>query len=254
MQILIIEDEQLAAERMAELLNLYDKTIEIVNTLGSIQDTVLWLTSNPQPDLIFMDIQLADGLCFDIFDRATLECPVIFTTAYQKYAIKAFKVNSVDYLLKPIDFSELKNAIEKFHKRFRHINKSPVIHAGIIQNVRKMLTSPYKNRFIIKIGGHLKSIPTDEILYFFSLEKTTNIYTSDSRRFIIDYSLGHLMGLLDNEKFFRINRKNIINRYAISDIVVYSKSRLKVKLINQGEGDLIVSRDKVNAFKKWLDE
>lgn len=254
MQVLIIEDEQLAAERMVELLNLYDKTIEVAETFDSIKNSVQWLTNNPQPNLIFMDIQLADGLCFDIFEQVTLECPVIFTTAYEEYAIKAFKVNSVDYLLKPIDFSELKTSIEKFQKHFQVLNQASIIQSDLIQSVKKMLLRPYKNRFVIKVGEHLKSVSTDEILYFFSLEKTTNIYTSNSKKFIVDYSLDHLTGLLDNEKFFRVSRKHIINRDAISDIIVYSKSRLKVKLINQGEDDLIVSRDKVNAFKKWLDE
>ncbi|MBT3385939.1 MAG: response regulator transcription factor [Prolixibacteraceae bacterium] len=254
MKVLIIEDEQLAAERMVELLNLYDKSIEIIETFDSVKDSVQWLTNTPQPDLIFMDIQLADGLCFDIFEQVVLECPVIFTTAYEEYAIKAFKVNSVDYLLKPIDFSELKNSIEKFQKHFQISNQPLIIHSDIIQNVKKLLSRPSKNRFVIKVGEHLKSVSTDDILYFFSQEKTTNIFTSKSKKFIVDYSLDHLKGLLDDEKFFRISRKYIINRDAISDIIVYSKSRLKVKLINQEEDDLIVSRDKVNAFKKWLDE
>ena len=254
MKVLIIEDEQLAAERMVELLNLYDKSIEIIETFDSVKDSVQWLTNTPQPDLIFMDIQLADGLCFDIFEQVVLECPVIFTTAYEEYAIKAFKVNSVDYLLKPIDFSELKNSIEKFQKHFQISNQPLIIHSDIIQNVKKLLSKPCINRLVIKVGEHLKSVSTDDILYFFSQEKTTNIFTSKSKKFIVDYSLDHLKGLLDDEKFFRISRKYIINRDAISDIIVYSKSRLKVKLINQEEDDLIVSRDKVNAFKKWLDE
>ncbi len=254
MKVLIIEDEQLAAERMIELLHLYDKSIEIVKTFDSVKDSVEWLVNNPQPNLIFMDIQLADGLCFDIFERVTLECPVIFTTAYEEYAIKAFKVNSVDYLLKPIDFLELKSSIEKFQKHFQISNQAAIIHTDIIRSVKKMLTRPSKNRFVIKVGEHLKSVSTDEIIYFFSQEKTTNIFTSKSKIFIVDYSLDHLTGLLDDEKFFRISRKYIINRDAISDIIIYSKSRLKVKLINQEEDDLIVSRDKVNTFKKWLDK
>jgi two-component system, LytTR family, response regulator len=254
MKVLIIEDEYLAAERMVELLFQYDKSIEVADTLDSIKDVVVWLKSNAQPDLIFMDIQLADGLCFDIFAKVSVESPVIFTTAYEEYAIRAFKVNSVDYLLKPIDSLELKAALEKFRKQFSIQKEVPVLSDNLIQSIKKMLAKPIKNRFIIKVGDHLKSVLTDEILYFFSLEKTTNFYTIDSRTYIIDYSLDHLMEIIDNEKFFRVSRKNIISREAIADIVVYSKSQLKIKLKNPANEALIVSREKVNAFKKWLDE
>ncbi|NQU88149.1 MAG: response regulator transcription factor [Mariniphaga sp.] len=253
MKVLIIEDEQLAAERMVELLQLYDKTIEVTSILDSVKDVVLWLNSNPNPDLIFMDIQLSDGLCFDIFKKTNIESPVIFTTAFQEYAIKAFKVNSVDYLLKPIDFSELKSAIEKFRKHFQAEKGIPVLHEDIINSVKQMLEKPHKTRFIIKIGEHLRPVKTEEIHYFFSLDKTTNICTSDAKLYIIDYSLDNLMELIDNDQFFRINRQNIVNRDAISDIVMYSKNRLKIKLITAGQEPLIISRDKVNSFKVWLD-
>lgn len=253
MKVLILEDEHPALERMTELLYLYDNTIEIEATFDSVKDIVLWLKSNPQPELIFMDIQVADGLCFDIFDQVKVTSPVIFTTAYQEYAIQAFKVNSIDYLLKPIDFSELKNAMEKFNTLFQTRKDIPVINDEVILRVRKMLKNPYKTRFVIKIGEHLRSVSTDEIQYFFSLDKTTNIYTSENRTLIIDYSLDHIMELIDKDKFFRINRKNIINRDAISDIVMFSKSRLKVRLKTPTQEPLIVSRDKVNDFKNWLD-
>ena len=253
MQVLILEDEQPALERMTELLYLYDKTIEIESTFDSVKDIVQWLRSNSQPDLIFMDIQVADGLCFDIFNQVNVTSPVIFTTAYQEYAIQAFKVNSIDYLLKPIDFSELRHAMEKFDKLFQARKEIPVINDEIILRVRKMLENPYKTRFVIKVGEHLRSIATDDIQYFFSLDKTTNICTSENRTLIIDYSLDHIMGMVDKEKFFRINRKNIINREAISDIIMFSKSRLKVRLKTPTPEPLIVSRDKVNDFKYWLD-
>jgi len=253
MKVLVIEDEQPAANRMVELLQAYDKTVEIAEVLDSVKDVVFWFQKNPQPDLVFMDIQLADGLSFDIFQKVNIESPVIFTTAYQEYAIKAFKVNSVDYLLKPIDLSELKSAIDKYKKLFTEKSKTPVLHNDIIASVRQMLEKPYKNRFIIKIGEHLRPVATSDIHYFFSEAKATNLCTTDARIYIIDYSLDQLMELLDPGQFFRVSRQNIVNRDAIADIVVYSKTRLKIKLITPGQEPLIVSRDKVNKFKEWLD-
>jgi two-component system, LytTR family, response regulator len=253
MKVLILEDEQPAVDHLSALLRAYDKTIEISAIFDSVKDVVAWLQTNPSPDLIFMDIQVADGLCFDIFGQVQVLSPVIFTTAYQEYAIRAFKVNSVDYLLKPIDFTELKDAMEKYSRIFSTKSETPAIHPGIIESVKKMLEKPYKNRFVIKVGEHLRSVSTDEIHYFFSSEKTTHICAGENRIFIVDYSLDHIMELVDPDYFFRINRKNIINREAIADIVVYSASRLKIKLKVTEQEPLIVSRDKVNDFKAWLD-
>ena len=253
MRVLILEDEQPALERMVDLLQAYDKTIEIAAVFDSVKDIVEWLRSNPHPDLIFMDIQVADGICFDVFSQVRVQSPVIFTTAYQEYAIKAFKVNSIDYLLKPVDFSELARAMEKFRKLFHDNKDIPVIRQEIIDGVRKMLEKPHKKRFVIKVGEHLRTVSADNILYFFSQNKTTHLCTTDNRILIIDYSLDQLTEIIDNEKFFRINRQYIINRDAISDIVMYSKSRLKIRLKPAGQEPVIVSRDKVNAFKTWLD-
>jgi two-component system, LytTR family, response regulator len=254
MKVLILEDEHLAAERMAELVSRYDPSIEIAGILDSVKDAVLWLKSNPQPGLIFMDIQLADGLSFDIFSRVVVEAPVIFTTAYEEYAIRAFKVNSVDYLLKPIDFNELKVAIDKFRRQAKIRQETPFLPDEILQSVRKMLAKPVKTRFIIKVGDHLKSVEADEAIYFYSQEKITNLVTAEARIYIVDYSLDHLMEIIDNEKFFRTSRQNILNRDAIADIVVYSKNRLKIKLKMAGQEPIIVSRDKVGDFKRWLGE
>lgn len=253
MKVVILEDEQPALERIRELLLKYDDKIEIAAVFDSVKDIVSWLRSNPHPDVIFMDIQVADGLCFEVFGQVQVQSPVIFTTAYQEYAIRAFKVNSVDYLLKPLDFPELKAAMEKFGRHYRTGTGSPFLHEEIIQSVRKMLEKSYKTRFVVKTGEHLKSVSTDDIHLFFSLEKITHICTAENRNYIIDYSLDHIMQLIDGEKFFRINRQNIISRDAISDIVVYSNSRLKIKLRLANRDPLIVSREKVNDFKKWLD-
>ena len=253
MKVLIIEDEEPAAGRMVELLKFYDQAIEIEEILDSVKDAVLWLNSHLPPNLIFMDIQLADGLCFEIFDRADVQAPVVFTTAFQEYAIRAFKVNSIDYLLKPIDFHALKVAIEKFRRYYSDKSKPAILRHDILESVRQMLEKPSKNRFIIKVGEHLRPVSASEIHIFFSLEKATNLCTADARKYIIDYSLDHLMELIDNEKFFRINRKNIINRDAIADIIIYSKNRLKIKLRTPGVEPVIVSRDRVNTFRSWLD-
>lgn len=253
MKVLILEDEQPAVDHLIALLRAFDKSIHILAVFDSVKDVVEFLQTNPLPDLIFMDIQVADGLCFDIFGQVQVQTPVIFTTAYQEYAIRAFKVNSVDYLLKPIDFTELKDAMEKYSRLFGSQNELPVIHPGIIESVKKMIEKPYKNRFVIKVGEHLRSVSADEIYYFFSAEKTTHLCTVENRIFIVDYSLDHITELVDPEKFFRINRKCIVNRDAITDIVVYSTSRLKIKLKTETDEPLIVSRDKVNDFKVWLD-
>lgn len=253
MRILIIEDEQLAAERMVELIRQNDPEAEIAGIIDSVKDASEWLKKQPSPDLIFMDIQLADGLSFEIFNRVKVETPVIFTTAYEEYAIRAFKVNSVDYLLKPIDYDELCTALDKFRKQFAAKKEPAFLPDNILQNVRKMLSKTYKNRFVIRVGEHLRSVEADEIMYFFSQDKITSLVTADGRTYVLDYSLDRLMEMLDGDKFFRTSRQNILNRDAIADIVVYSSNRLKVKLKIAGHEPLIVSRDKVNGLKEWLD-
>jgi DNA-binding LytR/AlgR family response regulator len=252
MKVLILEDEQPAAENMVRLLQAYDKNICIEAVLDSVKDVVTWLRSNPRPDLIFMDIQVADGLCFDIFSQMQVASPVIFTTAYQEYAIRAFKVNSVDYLLKPIDFRELTQAMEKYERLFQGRQEIPVLQDSIINKVRKMLEKPGKQRFVIKVGEHLRTISTGEICLFLSQDKTTSAITCDNRWYAIDYSLDQLMEIIDSSQYFRINRKAIISRDYIADIVIYSSSQLKIRMKVSTEEPLIVSRDKVSTFKSWL--
>jgi two-component system, LytTR family, response regulator len=254
MKILILEDEQPAVDHLTGLLKLYDKSIQLLSVFDSVKDMVEWLQNNPSPDLIFMDIQVADGLCFDIFSKVQVQSPVIFTTAYQEYAIRAFKVNSIDYLLKPIDFAGLKDAMEKYSRLFSSRSELITIHPSIIESVKRMLVKPYKNRFVVKVGEHLRAVSTGDIICFFSRDKTTYLCTCDKRILIIDYSLDQLMELLDPEIFFRISRKNIISRDAISDIVIYSKSRLKIKLKVDLDEPPVVSREKVNQFREWLDK
>ena len=256
MKVLIIEDEKPAANRLATFIHQYDPSIEILERLDSVKKSIAWLSTHALPDLTFIDIQLADGLSFEILEAMPFKAPIIFTTAYDEYAIKAFKVNSVDYLLKPIDFDEFSAAIDKY-KDIYQPGKGSTIPTTVMENLQKamdMLTHPYKARFIVKVGDHIRSVTVEEIAYFFSLEKMTYLQTKKGRRFIIDYPLDRLEEIVDPRQFFRINRKYLIGVEAIQDIVTYSSSRLKLKLIHSDDMDSIVSRDRVQAFKDWLDQ
>lgn len=251
-RVLIVEDEKPAAEWLRNLILKFDPAISILNVIDSVGVAVEWINRNPAPDLVFMDIQLADGLSFEIFERVQVPCPVIFTTAYQEYAIKAFKVNSIDYLLKPISFPELETALQKFDKQFQQA-ASPVVTLELLSKVKEMLRKPFKTRFVIKVGEHLKSIEVEDILFFYSLDKATYLCTRDFKTYLIDYSLDRITEMVDDHQFFRINRKYILSNQSIADIVHYSNSRLKIKLKKPDEESIIVSRDKVAAFKEWLD-
>ena len=252
MNVLIIEDERLAAERLESLIKQYDAEIKIVGTCDSVTSSVKWFNSNPAPDLAFLDIQLSDGLSFEIFDETIVGCPVIFTTAFDEYAIKAFKVNSIDYLLKPIDLDELSGAIEKFKKTQRP-EDIPQQHQ-VFDKVLQMLSHNYKKRFVIKVGEHIRSIPVTDILYFYSYDKATYLHTSENRNYVIDYPLEQLEDLVDPGLFFRVNRKYMIAMNSFEDIISYSNSRLKVELLHSDDQDVIVAREKVKEFKNWLDK
>jgi len=249
MKCLVIEDEKVAALRLLELIKTYDPKIEVLEIIQSVKKAVEWLNNNQAPDLIFMDIQLADGLSFEIFEQSIIKAPVIFTTAYDEYALKAFKVNSIDYLLKPIDQDELNSAIDKFNEN----NTSKEIPTQVFDNILQSLTKNYKIKFVVKVGVHIKVFTIDEIQCFFSMEKYTFLQNNSGRDYAINYSLDQLEDLLDPTRFYRINRKFIVSFSAISDIVSFTNSRLQVKLLSNTSEDLIVSREKVQDFKKWLE-
>jgi DNA-binding LytR/AlgR family response regulator len=249
MNCLIVEDEKVAAERLSGLLKKYDPTIDITGIVQSVKNAVQWLNTHQAPDLIFMDIQLADGLSFEIFEQTVVKTPVVFTTAYDEYALKAFKVNSIDYLLKPISLDELKNAIDKYKEN----NLPKEIPAQIFDSIMQSLTKKYKNKFVIKVGEHIKVFTIDNVQCFYSMEKYTFLQNNSGRDYAINYTLDQLEDLLDPAQFFRINRKFIVSFSAISDIISYSNSRLKVKLNSNESNDSIVSREKVQGFKKWLE-
>ena len=252
MRVLIIEDEVIAAERLQEMILKVIPEVTILGLLDSISSAVDWFGKNEGPDLAFFDIQLADGLSFEIFEQADVSCPVIFTTAYDEYALRAFKVNSIDYLLKPIDHDELKTAIDKYRSIHATTEEAPMSSQNI-DNVLRLLTRQYKSRFVVKVGEHIRSISTDDIICFYSMAKASYIQTSEDRHYVMDHSLEQVEALVDPAHFFRVNRKFIIHLESISDIISYSNSRLKVILKKPTEEEIIVAREKVKDFKSWLE-
>lgn len=249
MIVLIIEDERPAAHKLIRLLEEADPGIEIAGVLKSVEETINWFQNNLPPDLVFMDIQLEDGTCFEIFENYDLKTPVVFTTAYDQYSLKAFKVNSVDYLLKPIDPDELKNAIEKYREFHSETNDF-----GKLESLINQLKPRTKERFLIKVGEHYRSIPTSSINCFYIKERCNFVNADNGKHYAIDYSLDKIEQIVDPVLFFRINRNFIINFSAIKDIIAYSSSRLKIILANWADKDeILVSRERVAKFKKWMD-
>ncbi len=252
MNVLIIEDEPLAAERLASLVKGLHPDVQVHAIVDSVKRSVEWISKNPSVDLIFMDIQLADGLSFEIFEKVEVTAPVIFTTAYNEYALKAFKVNSIDYILKPVDKDELAAAFKKYQSLTQPQTSSNKMMESI-SYAMQMLTKKYKERFVIKVGEHLKSVEVNEILFFFSLEKTSFAQTKDGRKHILDFTLDQLEGLVDPKRYFRINRKYIVSIDCFQDMISYTNSRIKLVLKTSDDNDVIVARERVLEFKEWLD-
>jgi DNA-binding LytR/AlgR family response regulator len=250
MTTIIIEDEKPAARLLQRKLEKLH--IEVGVMLHSVEEAILWFSNNEHPQLIFLDIQLSDGLSFEIFENIDIKSAIIFTTAYDEYALKAFKLNSIDYLLKPIDEEELAIAVTKFKAR---LPKQESLQLDFDQ-IKKMLSNPfeknYKKRFTVKIGQQLKVIPIEEIECFFSENKGTYLHTFDNRNYLIESTLEVLEHELEAQEFFRVSRKFIISLKAIKEILLYSNSRLKVILPTYKEEEVIVSREKVTDFKTWI--
>jgi DNA-binding LytR/AlgR family response regulator len=248
MTTIIIEDEKPAARMLQRKLDKLNIPVQVM--LHSVREAVEWFQQNPHPDLIFLDIQLSDGLSFEIFEKVSIKSPIIFTTAYDEYALRAFKLNSIDYLLKPIVEDDLEIAVEKYKKT---ISTKPAID---MQMIRQLFTSSqapeYKKRFSVKVGDHIKIIPIEEVELFYSEFKGTFIHTFEGRTFLLDTTLESLEKELDPKQFFRISRKYIIGHTALKDIVVYSNSRLKLTLKSYNKEEVIVSRERVGEFKEWL--
>ena len=250
MNVLIIEDEKPAARLLQRKLNKFG--IETNTMLHSVEEAIYWFQNNPHPELIFLDIQLSDGLSFEIFDTIAINSAVIFTTAYDEYALRAFKLNSIDYLLKPIDEDDLEAAIKKFRERQPKQQNFSVD----FDQIKRMLVNPleksYKKRFTVKMGQHLKMINIEDTECFYSENKGTYIHTTDGRNYLLECTLEQLETELDPTQFFRVSRKFIISIKAIKDIVVYTNSRLKIILPTYKEDEVIVSRERVSDFREWL--
>lgn len=251
MNVIIIEDEKPAARRLSRLLAEFD--VDVSTMLHSVQESIEWFQNNPHPDLIFLDIQLSDGLSFEIFDYVDVQSAIIFTTAYDEYALQAFKLNSIDYLLKPIDDEELESAIKKYRALKPETQKLTLD----FEEIKKLLVNPlereYKKRFTIRVGQHLKIINVDEIECFYSENKGTYAVTTDGRNYLLDTTLENLEPELEPKIFFRVSRKFYINVNHVKDIISYTNSRLQIKLNRFSEQEIIVSREKVKDFKSWLE-
>lgn len=250
MKVLIIEDEHFAAEKLTQLLKRVEPEIEILQVLESVEESINWFSTNNSPDLIFMDIQLDDGISFEIFDTVKIDAPIIFTTAFDEYAIRAFKVNSIDYLLKPIEQQALEAAIHKFNKIYSDKKE----FEEKISKVFEQISTKYKSRFFIKIGTRFQSIPVDNICCFFVEERSTFLKTTKGKSYDLDYSLEQLQKMVNPNNFFRVNRNVLVNINCITEIVSYSTNRLNIKLENYSPEGVIVSRDKVSEFKRWMDK
>jgi len=259
---LIVEDEPLAARRLADMLARSPEPVQVLGTAEGVSQTVEMLENGPAPDVLFLDIHLADGLSFEIFEQTPVRCPVIFTTAYDQYALQAFKVNSVDYLLKPIDEEELQVALRKLRARLPAAPAptapafDPALLAQLVQQMQQGAppAASYKTQFVVRVGEHLKVVPLDQIAYFFSLEKATFLQTTEGRKFVVDYTMDQLETLLDPRRFFRLNRAYLAQQSAIQDIIHYTNSRLQTVLKPTApDAQVLVSREKVNVFKSWLD-
>ncbi len=251
MNVIIIEDEKPAARRLNRMLS--DLDINVHTMLHSVRESIEWFHNNEHPDLIFLDIQLSDGLSFEIFDTISIKSAIIFTTAYDEYALKAFKLNSIDYLLKPIDDEELEAAVHKYKEQLPTKKQLQLD----FEDIKKLLINPmdrtYKKRFTTRVGQHLKIFSVEDIECFYSENKGTYLHTTDNRNYLIDTTLEALDEELNPQQFFRVSRKFYININAIKDIISYTNSRLQIKLNHFNEQEIIVARERVKDFKQWLE-
>ncbi len=257
MKVVIVEDEYLASERLAEMVKEYDRRIEIIESFESINETIRFFNNGGHADLVFMDIQLSDGKSFEIFEKADLKVPVIFTTAYDDFMLKAFKTNSVDYLLKPINYKDLRFAIDKYKEFWSKRNQPESMFSFDYQRLASAIEAKddYKKRFLIKVGDRLKFIPVKEVACFYADGKAVYLLEKKGHKYVVDYTLEEVeLEQLDPKKFFRINRKFIVSLESIKEIRSYVNSRLKLILHTPCEYDIIVSREKVNGFKMWIDK
>jgi DNA-binding LytR/AlgR family response regulator len=254
MKVLIVEDEAPAWKRLKKMVESLDSQIEVLDILESVEATVSWLKHQSTPDLIFMDIQLADGLSFEIFEQVEINTPVVFTTAFHEYTLQAFKVNSIDYLLKPISQTDLAQSLNKYQSLKDHLTK--LSNKLDIENLLRSLkdqTKEYKSRFLVKFGERLLSIPTKDIAYFQADSKIVLLITQDNKKYAVDYSLDELELHLDPGQFYRLNRQFITGIASIKNIFNYFSGKLKIQMQPETTEEVLVSREKSSHFKDWLD-
>ncbi|HET9824543.1 MAG TPA: LytTR family DNA-binding domain-containing protein [Chitinophagaceae bacterium] len=252
MKILIVEDEELAVEKLKKTLLAIEKNAEICGVTNSIASTVSWLRNHTAPDLILMDIELSDGQSFEIFSQAEVTSPVVFTTSYDEYAIKAFKVNSVDYLLKPVEEEELKRALDKYRRISAHMQSSVMNVTDLVKELQKQLQTGYRTRFLVKQGQRLISLEVSNIAYFFAEGRLSYAVTWDKQKYIVDFTIEELEGMLDPGQFFRANRAHLIHIKSVNQIHNYFNGKLKLELKPTAQLDVVISREKANDFKVWM--
>jgi len=253
MRVLIIEDEELGVERLTRHLKSIDPTIEIVGSTGSIKSSVHWLQTYKQPDIILMDIELSDGQSFDIFNQVEVKSTVIFTTSYDEYALKAFKVNSIDYLLKPVRKEDLKNSLDKYNNLKQQFSSLPVYNIeNLVNELRAQNNKHNRNRFLVKQGQRLVSIETTDIAYFFADGRLCYFKTWDKQKYVVDYNMDELETMLNNQQFYRANRGFIICIKAVTQIHNYFNGKLKLDLMPAIDKEVLVSREKATEFKEWM--
>ncbi len=249
MKVIIIEDEKPAAEKLRSAIIQYDNSIEVLAILGSVETAVTWLKSHSIPALIFMDIELSDGLSFKIFDQVTISCPVIFTTAYDEYWQEAFEYNSIDYLLKPIKQEKLESALKKYHSLRQYFSAN---FQQLIQGQQAPSKDRYKKRFLVKRGSDYITIKTEDIAFFYATHKLVCMVENTNQKFILDKSLADIEKEIDPVQFYRANRKYLINITAIKKIKTYPKSKLLIEVIPAINEEVIISQENVADFKEWM--
>jgi len=247
----IIEDESIASRRLANLVAELAPEVEIVGQLTSVENGLTWFKNNPLPQLIFLDIQLSDGYGFDILDAMENHPPVIFTTAFNEYAVRGFKYNGLDYLLKPIDKKDLQSALNKFRKGLGQDSKS--IAPEKLEQIKDLFNKEYKHRFMVKVGNQFKSFNVEDIAYFKSQDGVIVLFTHSGKEYPVEYTIDQLEAILNPIQFFRVNRKFMVSVKAVIEIHSYFNSRLLLKLLPKEEEQVIVSRERTTNFKRWLD-
>jgi DNA-binding LytR/AlgR family response regulator len=252
MEILIIEDEQLGAEKLMRLLTSIDSSIQVVGNTRSIKSSVEWLLQHRHPDIILMDIELTDGQSFEIFNHVTIKSMVIFTTSYDEYALQAFKVNSVDYLLKPIKREELKNALDKYQQWQQKFTSTSLSIEHLVNELKLQQSKTWRSRFLVKQGQKLVSVEICDIAYFYADGRLSYFVTRDKQKHVLDYTIEELEEMLDPQQFYRANRAFLIHVKSVSQIHNYFNGKLKLELKPAIDKEVMISREKAMEFKEWM--